>query len=144
MSQSLSQRCILRTDTAVKIFQSDLNNREKSCGARKSYLEALLYNLFAHCQDSDWTVLPVGTEFVLPVQPLVWWTTHCHVYHLFRCCLKLVVCHLLQFDSCLCCGDFPGLSHTSDLNIGTLVATLPGTWHYSISAGTGWLSVSIL
>ena len=29
-----------------------------------------------------------------------------------------------------------GLSHTSDLKIGTPVATLPGAWHYRVSAGT--------
>ena len=33
--------------------------------------------------------------------------------------------------------DFSGSSHTSDLNIGTPVATLPGAWHYRVSAGTG-------
>ena len=40
--------------------------------------------------------------------------------------------------------DFSGLSHTSDLKIGTPVDTLPGTWHYRVSAGTGWPGVSIL
>ena len=40
--------------------------------------------------------------------------------------------------------DFSGLSHTSDLKIGTPVATLPGTWHYRVSAGTGQPGVSIL
>ena len=40
--------------------------------------------------------------------------------------------------------DFPGSSHTSDLKIGTPVATLPGAWHYRVSAGTGWPGVSIL
>ena len=40
--------------------------------------------------------------------------------------------------------DFSGSSHTSDFNIGTPVATLPGAWHYRISAGTGRPSVSIL
>ena len=39
---------------------------------------------------------------------------------------------------------FPGSSHTSDLKIGTPVTTLPGAWHYRISAGTGWPGVSIL
>ena len=34
--------------------------------------------------------------------------------------------------------------HTSDLNIGTPVATLPGSWRYRDSAGTGWPGVSIL
>ena len=40
--------------------------------------------------------------------------------------------------------DFSGLSNPSDLNIGTPVATLPGAWHYRISAGTGRPGVSIL
>ena len=39
---------------------------------------------------------------------------------------------------------FSGSSHTSDFKIGTPVATLPGAWHYRVSAGTGWSSVSIL
>ena len=39
---------------------------------------------------------------------------------------------------------FSGSSHTSELKIGTSVATLPGAWHYRVSAGTGWLGVSIL
>ena len=40
--------------------------------------------------------------------------------------------------------DFSGSSHTSDLNIGTPVATLPGAWRYRVSTGTGWTGVSIL
>ena len=40
--------------------------------------------------------------------------------------------------------DFSGSSHTSDLKIGTPVATLPGAWCYRASAGTGWPGVSIL
>ena len=40
--------------------------------------------------------------------------------------------------------DFSGSSHTSDLKIGTPVATLPGAWHYRVSSGTGGPSVSIL
>ena len=43
-----------------------------------------------------------------------------------------------------CAKIFPELSHTSDLKIGTPVATLPGTWRYTVSAGTGWPGVSIL
>ena len=39
---------------------------------------------------------------------------------------------------------FSGSSHTSDLKIGTPVATLPGAWHYRVSVGTGWPGVSIL
>ena len=41
-------------------------------------------------------------------------------------------------------ADFSGSNHTSDLKTGTPVATLPGTWHYRVSAGTGRPSVSIL
>ena len=40
--------------------------------------------------------------------------------------------------------DFSGSCHTSDLNIGTPVAALPGACHYRVSAGTGWPGVSIL
>ena len=36
-----------------------------------------------------------------------------------------------------CAGIFPWSSHTSDLKIGTPVATLPGAWRYRVSAGTG-------
>ena len=43
-----------------------------------------------------------------------------------------------------CAGIFLGSSHTSDLNIGTPVATLPGAWHYRVSTGTGRPGVSIL
>ena len=41
-------------------------------------------------------------------------------------------------------GIFLGSSHTSDLKIGTPVATLPYAWCYRVSAGTGWPGVSIL
>ena len=40
--------------------------------------------------------------------------------------------------------DFWGLSHTSDLKIGTPVATLPGASRFGVSAWTGWPGVSIL
>ena len=43
-----------------------------------------------------------------------------------------------------CVRIFSGLSHTSDLKIGTLVATLPGAWCSRVSAGNGRPSVSIL
>ena len=43
-----------------------------------------------------------------------------------------------------CAGIFSGLSHTSDLEIGTPVATLSGAWCYRVSAGTGRPTVSIL
>ena len=40
--------------------------------------------------------------------------------------------------------DFSGSSHTSDLKIGTPVATLPGDGRSRVSAGTGQPGVSIL
>ena len=43
-----------------------------------------------------------------------------------------------------CAGIFRGSSHTSDLQIDTPVAALPGAWHYRASAGTGRPGVSIL
>ena len=49
-----------------------------------------------------------------------------------------------EFDSRLHRGDFSGWNHTSDLNIGTPVATLPGAWPFRVSAGTGRHGVSIL
>ena len=48
------------------------------------------------------------------------------------------------FESRLRRDFFSGSSHTSDLEIGTPVATLPGAWRYRVSAGTGWPGVSIL
>ena len=41
-------------------------------------------------------------------------------------------------------GTFSGSSRTTDLKHGSPIASLPGTWHYSVSAGIGWPSVSIL
>ena len=40
--------------------------------------------------------------------------------------------------------NISGSSHTSDLKIDTLVATLPDAWHYRVSAGTGWPGVIML
>ena len=48
------------------------------------------------------------------------------------------------FDSCLRRREFSGSRYTSDLKIGTPVATLPDSWRFRVSAGTGWLGVSIL
>ena len=48
------------------------------------------------------------------------------------------------FDSHLQCGDVSGSSHTSDLQIDTAVATLPGAWRCRVTTGTGWPGVSIL
>ena len=47
-------------------------------------------------------------------------------------------------DSRLRRRDFSRSSHTSDLKIGTPVATLPDAWHVRVSAGTGWHGVSIV
>ena len=43
-----------------------------------------------------------------------------------------------------CAGIFSGSSHTSDLKIGTPVATLPGAWRYRVGAGAGRPGVRIL
>ena len=40
--------------------------------------------------------------------------------------------------------DYSGSSHTSDIKIGTPVATLPGAWHHRVSTGTCRPFVSIL
>ena len=47
------------------------------------------------------------------------------------------------FDSCLR-QDFSRPNHTGDLKIGTPAAILQGIWCYRVSAGTGWLGVSML
>ena len=44
----------------------------------------------------------------------------------------------------LATGFFSGWNHTSDLKIGTPVATLPGAWRHRVSTGTGGPGVSIL
>ena len=48
------------------------------------------------------------------------------------------------FDSRLRLRSFSRSSHASDLKIGSPEATLPGAWRYRVSAGIGWLGVSIL
>ena len=40
--------------------------------------------------------------------------------------------------------EFSGSSPTSDLELDTPVATLPGAWYFRVSAGTGRPGVSIL
>ena len=66
-------------------------------------------------------------------------------YHLVGLVVKVSVSRVADpgFDSHLR-QDFSKSSHTSDLKIGTPVATLPGTWPSRVSAGTGWPGVSIL
>ena len=41
-------------------------------------------------------------------------------------------------------AEFPLSGHSTDLNIGTQVATLPGSWRYKVSVETGWPGVSII
>ena len=48
------------------------------------------------------------------------------------------------FESRLRHGDFSWSSHTCDFKTGTPVTTLPGTWRYRVSAGTGRPGISIL
>ena len=43
-----------------------------------------------------------------------------------------------------CDGIFTRSSHTSGLKIGTPAATLPGSWHYRVSTGTGRPGVRIM
>ena len=50
----------------------------------------------------------------------------------------------LRFNSGFCHGSVSKSSHTSDLRIGTPVATMLGDGHYRVSAGTGLPGVSIL
>ena len=57
------------------------------------------------------------------------------------------LCFVLYMQAFLlsaCAEIFPGSSHSSDLNIGTPLATLPGAWRCRVSAGTGWPGVSKL
>ena len=49
-----------------------------------------------------------------------------------------------EFESRLRWLFLSGSSYTSDLKIGTPVATLPGAWRCRVSVGTGWPGVSIL
>ena len=66
-------------------------------------------------------------------------------YHLVGLVVKAPASRVehLGFKSCFC-QDFTRWSHTNDLNIGTPVAALSGSWCDRGSAGTGWPGVSIL
>ena len=79
------------------------------------------------------------------------------VYHWFVCVVDILVIWCspgwpsglgirLDIGSVPACavGFFFWSSHTSDVKIGTPVTTMPGAWCYSISAGTGWPSISVL
>ena len=66
-----------------------------------------------------------------------------------NCLVGLVVRHpprewKIMGSNPTCAGIFSGSSHTSDLKIGTPVATLPDAWRYRVSTGTGRPGVSIL
>ena len=61
------------------------------------------------------------------------WFAHTSLYHELKS----------QCSNPACAGIFLGC-HTSDIKIGTLVATLQGTWCYWVSTWTGWPSVSVL
>ena len=70
-------------------------------------------------------------------------------YNLYRLVGLVVKASALRaedpvFESRLRRDFFSGSSHTSDLKIGTPVATLPGAWRYRVGAGTGPPGVSIL
>ena len=69
----------------------------------------------------------------------------CHSHHLAGLVVKASASGAEDpgFDSRLR-RDFSGSSHTSDLKIGSPVATLPGAWRYRVSTGTGRPGVSIL
>ena len=83
----------------------------------------------------------VRHSFLSPIHPWVL-SGHCLIDLVVKASASRVAD--LEFDSCLCCGDFSGSSHTSELIIGTVVASLPGAWHCRVSIGTGWPGVSIL
>ena len=71
---------------------------------------------------------------------------------IFNCCHRLVGLverrppreRKIPGSNPACAGIFSGSSHTSDLKIGTPVATLPGAWRYRVSTGTGRPGVSIM
>ena len=67
-----------------------------------------------------------------------------HHHHLFGLVVKAPASSAEDpgFESRLA-GIFSRSSRTSDLKIGTPVASLPGAWHFRVSAGTGWPGVSI-
>ena len=115
--------------------------------------------------------LPVilGKQLILCIaQPLkllalgIWATSNVKFYSLslFLCLcmfslvsafvslLSLYICFIQSVSvpgsNPTCARIFSGSSHTSDLKIGTPVATLPGAWRYKVSAGTGRPGVSIL
>ena len=92
---------------------------------------------------SDPQIFRNFSDVVLWLQPLCLHLCHC------LCLVGLVVKVSVSrvedpgFESHLR-QHFSESSHTCDLNIGTLVATLPGAWCSSVSTVTGRPGVSIL
>ena len=96
-----------------------------------------------------------ATIFVYPGQHCFYFTACCgrhleregafSIDHLVGLVVKASVSRAEDsgFESRLS-GNFFGSSPTSDLKIGTPVATLPGGCRLRVSAGTGWPCVSIL
>ena len=75
------------------------------------------------------------------------WNGGCsHKDHLVGLVVKASALRAANLGSIHACTVdlFSSLNHTSDLKTGTPVATLPGSWNYRVSAGTGWPGVSIL
>ena len=99
------------------------------------------------------TRLLSGRQTCVVVSSILWITVHVHkiqapLPYLFHRLVGLVERRpprewKIPGSNLDCAGIFPGSSHTSDLKIGTPVATLPGAWRYRVSAGTGWTGVSI-
>ena len=78
---------------------------------------------------------------ILVLAPVTFWRQYC----LAGLMVKVSTLRVADsgFDSCLR-QDFSGSSYTSDLKIGTQVATLPSAWRYRVSAGTGQHGDSLL
>ena len=117
----------------------------------KNIIFLKIFSLRASIQECAWfwSPLPLGSESLT--------SEMFTLLHLFRNDLPIPLCplhrlvglvvpqeHKIPGSNPVCAGNFSGSSHTSDLKIGTPVATLPGAWRYSISAGTGRPGVSIL
>ena len=104
----------------------------------------------------------VCISFLVSSVILFLWPCGLYFYELFRLCVCVENCLFTYrlvglvvkvsasraedsgFNSHLWCWDFSRSSHTSDLKMGSPVATLLGTWHYRVSAGTDRPGVSIL
>ena len=105
-------------------------------------------------------ILPSTVDYVLPLQPLLFllWKIAAHyslcgsVAKMPGWCDRLVGLVVrrppperkIQGSNPACAGIFSEPNHTSDLKIGTPVATLTGAWRYRVSVGTGRPGVSVL